>query len=39
MQDVLEGFEDEPKDAKKSKTSDDFLKGFDEDTSEKAVEK
>jgi len=31
MQDVLEGFEDEPKDVKKSKPDDDFLDGFDDD--------
>jgi len=32
MQEVLEGFDDEPKDGEKITTEDDILKGFDDDT-------
>ena len=34
MQDVLEGFDDEQKDAEKITTEDDILKGFDDDNKE-----
>ena len=38
MDDVLEGFEDQDKEADKSATEDDILKGFDDDTKESTPE-